>query len=116
MNPREHPLTMLVAHDAPSDFLEHLTLVAFEQLRVPALYFMRTPVAALIGCGRTTGCVIDCGFRTTSVACVYEGAVYRGGKTLHLGSADVTDRLLMLLANRGCVWQRVKGCVACCYC
>ncbi|KAJ2396885.1 hypothetical protein GGI23_003731 [Coemansia sp. RSA 2559] len=56
----------------PAPVKRALARVLLGNLRVPQLSFYPAPVAALVTCGRTTGLVVDCGHRSTTVAPVYD--------------------------------------------
>ncbi|KAJ2758317.1 hypothetical protein H4S06_002758 [Coemansia sp. BCRC 34490] len=49
-----------------------LVRVLLGNLRVPQVSFYPRPVVALMTCGRSTGLVVDCGFRVTTVTPVYD--------------------------------------------
>ncbi|KAJ1663287.1 hypothetical protein IW140_005137 [Coemansia sp. RSA 1813] len=56
----------------PAPVKRTLTRVLLGNLRVPQVSFFPAPVLALMTCGRTTGLVVDCGHRVTTVTPVYD--------------------------------------------
>ncbi|KAJ1904240.1 hypothetical protein LPJ81_002611 [Coemansia sp. IMI 209127] len=56
----------------PAPVKRALARVLLGNLRVPQLSFYPAPVVALVTCGRTTGLVVDCGHRVTTVTPVYD--------------------------------------------
>ncbi|KAJ2518287.1 hypothetical protein GGI11_002914 [Coemansia sp. RSA 2049] len=56
----------------PMSVRRALVRVLLGNLRVPQVSFYPRPVVALMTCGRSTGLVVDCGFRVTAVTPVYD--------------------------------------------
>lgn len=64
---------------------ERLCRVAFERLRVPALFMGKAPVLAVFESGRHSGLVVDIGAGSVSVTPVYDGYVIKGASVVQRG-------------------------------
>jgi len=58
----EHPFVLSESPLTPKQNKEKLVQVLFESFSVPALNVSNTAVLVLFASGRTTGCVLDCGY------------------------------------------------------
>ena len=57
---------------------EKVLQVLFETFSVKGVYFVPSPVSALLSQGRETGTVVDCGHSHTTVSAVHEGVLIPG--------------------------------------
>lgn len=74
----------------------------FETCGVGALYSPVETVLDLYSSGRTTGCVLNCGFETSRASVVYEGVLQsKGSRIAHVGGRDVTDMMIKCLREKG---------------
>lgn len=116
--PETQPVMIVESPNNPRYSREKLTQMMFEELKVPALCLVHTPVLVLAAHGLRTGLVIDSGEDLTHILCVYEGHVlyhtlprphfYRGIGGGRAGQF-VTDGLMKLLStNLGVTFSTTK--------
>ena len=92
--PEEHPFLLSEPPLTPKQSTEKLVQVLFESFSVPALNVSNTAVLALLASGRTTGCVLDCGYAVAYSVPIFEGLTlpYATLKS-ELGGRDLSDYL-----------------------
>lgn len=71
--PEEHPVLMTEPSNNSKSCREKMAQIMFETYNVPSFYTQIPAILALFASGRTTGCVVDCGYNTSHVIPVYEG-------------------------------------------
>lgn len=102
VTPEESNVIITEAPLNPKANREKLTQILFETFNVPAAYILNTAVASLHGYGKTTGLVVESGDGVTHVVPVVNGhAVSQAILRLDLGGRDLTDYLVVLLAEIG---------------
>lgn len=79
VNATEHPLMITEPAWNSAANREKMLEIAFEELKVPAAYLLKAPVASAFASGKSTALVIDIGHGVTSVTPVYDGLVLKRG-------------------------------------
>lgn len=94
----------VIVTEAPFAVYENRKLMAevlFEHLGVENLYITNTSTLALYANGKTTGVVVDCGFKTTSFVPIYEGFMLNHAVTkVDTGGQDLTEFFCELIGRR----------------
>ena len=103
MVPEEHPVLLTEAPLTPKANREKMTQMMFETFKVPAMYVAIPAVLSLYATGRTSGIVVDSGFRSTHIVPIYQGyclphAVVRNDL---IAGSDLTCYMARLLTGRG---------------
>jgi len=102
VNPEEHAVLHTEAPLNPKSNREKMTQIMFETFKSPQYYVANSAVLALYASGRTTGIVMDSGYRVTHTVPVFEGyALPHAIRRSDLGGADMTDSLNKYLTNEG---------------
>ena len=101
VQPRDHPMFLLVPPLNPKANREQLVEMCFEVCDAPAVYVCNSPTAAIAADGRRTGVVVDIGEGNLTVTPVYGGymlphAVVRS----HVAGREQTLALAKFLTDR----------------
>lgn len=90
--------------------LRAYTELALSYLGFGAVSFMVESVACTFGAGISSGCVVDLGAQTISVACVEDGSVVSDSTVkLDFGGDDVTDLLHQILRLHSFPYELQRG-------
>jgi actin-related protein 4 len=93
----------------PGPQRERMMELAFEGLRVPAAYFLRSPVAAAFSAGLSTATVVDMGYEHTRVSCVVEGYLLQRTVQQSPAGQRALDLLSVALARDACKGSLESG-------
>jgi actin len=86
---------------APSDSRQKLAEILFDHLGIDSLYITNNSTLSLYSNGKTTGTVVDIGYKTTSFVPIYEGFVLHHAVTkVDTGGKDLTDYFALILSQR----------------
>ena len=100
--PEERPVLVAEPVGATREFREWLISDIFEGLETQRCCIVPQPTLALLSTGRTTGFVIESGYRSTQFSPIYEGcALQPGSSIIDLGGYDVNCALYKLLSSQG---------------
>lgn len=81
----------------------------FELFNVPSMALMSKSTLALYGNGRTSGLVVDSGYKFTEVVPIYEGLAFEHAvRTMPIGGWHITKYLNQLFNNRGYNFTTLK--------
>lgn len=92
--PEEHPVLMSESALNPKELREKCMQIMFYTFNVPKCYLAQQAVLSLYASGRTTGIVVDSGYKTTEIVPVYEGhALSHAALSLHVGGKQIDERI-----------------------
>lgn len=76
--------------------------IIFEKIELPALHIGKPPTFALFASGRTTGAVLDLGYKFTQCSAISEGEVITGSvTTVKFGGRDLDQAVLDYFKSSG---------------
>ena len=97
----DHPLMITEPSWSAGQARAQTLEVAFERLKSPAAYLLKSGVASAFAAGKSTALIIDVGHAVTSVTPVYDGVVLKRGLHRHEYAGAALDAAVdRLLAER----------------
>ena len=102
LDPEEHPVVMAEPHFNPPKVRSKTLEMFFEHLKVPEMNLTPQGVLSLIGTGRITGLVVDCGHAASTTIPIFESYVVPHSiNRIKLGGTHVDSALAKLLSLNG---------------
>jgi len=102
VNPNKHPVLLTEPPYNPRPNREKMVEIMFEAFGVPSLNISIQGVLALLGQGRTTGIVLDCGEGVTNTIPIFDGyGLPHCINRLDLAGRELNTLLAKLLAQEG---------------
>ena len=102
IQPEEHGVLMTESPLNSKENREKMTEIMFEKFNIPKFYLAINAVLSLYATQRTTGIVLDSGWRITHTVPIHDGICLKHAVgTLDFGGDDLTHDFIKLLSSKG---------------
>ena len=103
VEPTEHAVFLTESPSNPDKHREKMTEIMFETFKIPKFYLSINAVCASYSTGRTTGIVLDSGWKITHSVPIHEGnCIKQAVGRLDFGGNDLMMYWYRLLSEKGC--------------